>query len=99
MGAPNTRIPWSVLGKLGSPLPHDCVRFLLSGDPHQLLDALWGHPEPVPHLRLALVDINMCVAPKFLPENSFHFDHPARAANDHNIVQISEDLLIALEML
>ena len=36
-------------------LPHDCVGFLHSGDPHQLLDALWGHPEPVPHLRLALV--------------------------------------------
>ena len=62
MGAPNTHIPWSSLGKLGSPLPNNGVRFHDSCNPHQLLNASWGHTAPVPHLCFTLVDINVCVA-------------------------------------
>ena len=91
MGAP-TRIPWKSLGKLGS-LPDNGVWFHESCDPHQFLDASWGQPAPVPHLRLTLVDINVCVALELF----FHCNHPVWAADDNNVVQESENFLIVAE--
>ena len=81
----------------GFPFPHNCVRFFEPGDPHELLDAWWGHTTPVPHLRFALVDVDVCVAPELLPENSFHCNDLARTADDSHVVKESEHLLVAAE--
>ena len=74
--------------------PHHSVWFDRSCSPGQCSDPIWFRPRSVPHLRLPMMQLDVCVGQELFINNPMHVRNSFWFAHCVNIVKVRKDVFI-----